>query len=140
MYSSLTDLEKRLEPETLAALADDDKDGAADTDVVNAAIDDADSEIDSYLRVRYTLPLSSTPDVIKSLSCAIAIYNLFLRRRETVSEEHQKRYEWAVSLLEKIAEGKIDIGDAPDVFEHDVPKTTSDPEERIFERNKMNNF
>ena len=140
MYSSLTDLEKRLEPETLAALADDDKDGAADTDVVNAAIDDADSEIDSYLRVRYTLPLSSTPDVIKSLSCAIAIYNLFLRRRETVSEEHQKRYEWAVSLLEKIAEGKIDIGGAPDVFEHDVPKTTSDPEERIFERNKMNNF
>jgi len=140
MYASIDDLEVRLEPSTLIALADDDNNGVADTDVINAAIIDADSLIDSYLLKRYTLPLDSTPAVIKSISCVLAINNLFARRKETVSPEHVERYRSAMGVLEKISLGEIDIGDAPDVFEHSLPQTTSDEDDRIFDTENLKGF
>ncbi|MCX7017107.1 MAG: DUF1320 family protein [Candidatus Sumerlaeota bacterium] len=58
-YATLDDLEKRIAPQTLVELADDDGDGAADAEVVAAALADADAAIDSYLSARYATPLAS---------------------------------------------------------------------------------
>jgi phage gp36-like protein len=141
MYCTKDDLEKRLEPRELVALADDDQDGIADEDVVTQAIADADAEIDTYLRACYSVPLESATPLVRMLSAVMAIHNLYSRRRETVSEEHQRRYTRAVEILETLARGELDLGDsADDVFERQLPRSTTSDDERIFSRDTLSDF
>ena len=66
-YCTQTDIENRIGPDDLVALADYDGDDAADAAVVAQAIASAAALIDSYLGVRYALPVEvdgSTPDAI----------------------------------------------------------------------------
>lgn len=45
--------------------------------LIEAAIADADAEIDGYLAKRYTVPISPAPRVLNKFSKDIAVYNLF---------------------------------------------------------------
>ena len=47
--------------------------------LIEAAIADADGEIDGYLAKRYTVPISPAPRVLNKFSKDIAVYNLFSR-------------------------------------------------------------
>lgn len=47
--------------------------------LIEAAIADADAEIDGYLAKRYTVPISPAPRVLNKFSKDIAVYNLFSR-------------------------------------------------------------
>ena len=47
--------------------------------IIDAAIADADGEIDGYLAKRYAVPLAPVPKVINKFSKDIAVYNLFSR-------------------------------------------------------------
>ena len=47
--------------------------------IIDAAIADADAEIDGYLAKRYAVPLAPAPRVINKFSKDIAVYNLFSR-------------------------------------------------------------
>lgn len=49
------------------------------TPLIEAAIADADAEIDGYLAKRYTVPISPAPRVLNKFSKDIAVYNLFSR-------------------------------------------------------------
>jgi phage gp36-like protein len=112
MYCTVADLQKRLDPQRILTLSDDDANGVPDEDVINAVIADADALIDTYLRVRYTVPLDPTPDLVHAISTSIALYYLLARHNDIVPAEFVKRYDAAVQLLDHIARGLVSIGAA----------------------------
>jgi phage gp36-like protein len=131
-YCTLSDIKDRIDEEVLIQLTDDEGLGVINEDRVSAAIDEADAEIDSYLSARYTVPLTPIPTVIKTLSVAIAIWNLY-SRRGIVDEMRQERYKAAVGLLEKMAKGVATLGVDPEPSggEQQV-KTSRTDEDRTF--------
>lgn len=78
--------------------------GTVDTGVLDRALVDADSEIDSYLAGRYTLPLNSTPVLLVRLAADIARYRLY---DDGVPATVRQRYEDSVSLLKRLANGDV---------------------------------
>lgn len=81
--------------------------------IIDAAITDADAEIDGYLAKRYAVPLSPPPQVINKFSKDIAVYNLFSRigiDEGTDQKNYLNRYNAAVKFLTLVAEGKVSIG------------------------------
>ena len=86
--------------------------------LIDAAIGDADAEIDGYLAKRYAVPLTPAPKVINKFSKDIAVYNLFSRIGIDESSEQKtylNRYNAAIKFLTLVAEGKVSLGvDAED--------------------------
>ena len=78
---------------------------------LTAAIEAADSLIDSYLRNKInTLPLTSPPEVIRQCSYNIAIYNLHDRPQfSRIPEWVQTKYADAISYLKDISTGKVNL-------------------------------
>lgn len=81
--------------------------------IIDAAISDADAEIDGYLAKRYAVPFSPVPRVLNKFSKDIAVYNLFSRMgidESTDQKTYLNRYNAAVKFLTLVAEGKVSIG------------------------------
>jgi phage gp36-like protein len=78
---------------------------------LTAAIEAADSLIDSYLRNKInTLPLTSPPEVIRQCSYNIAIYNLHDRPQfSRIPEWVQTKYADAISYLKDVSTGKVNL-------------------------------
>jgi phage gp36-like protein len=108
-----------------------------DSTVVADAISKADAEIDSYLGVKYVVPVSPTPDQVKALSVDLAIYHLY-SRHSIVPPVRQQKYDDAVAFLKQVAAGTAVItgpnGEAPTVAK-DVTDVTSAC--RRFSRNSQ---
>jgi len=79
-------------------------------DVIEHAIASAASEIDGYLASRLTTPLDPVPPVIKKYAGDLAIYNLYARRSDSISDIRKQRYETAIKFLRAVSEGKIHLG------------------------------
>ena len=112
-YATLSDLEARLTLERLLILAglDEDEDGECETpdaERINTALSDASAEADVLLNARYAMPLPAVPPALKNAVCDIAAY--LLCDEGTVSEFIEKRRNAAVKLLERIGQGKADLG------------------------------
>lgn len=112
MYCIRDDMVSRFGIEELAELTD--RDGSAGVsgivdNVLNRAIDDAGATIDGYLGGRYDLPLAVVPRVLTRTACDLARYYLY---DEQLGEEHQaaKRYAEAISYLEKVGRGVLQLG------------------------------
>ena len=93
-YCTQADIEKLIPAQELAELTTE-SGGTPDADVVTECIAKADAEIDSYLGVKYTVPFSSAPARVESLSQDIAIYYLFTRRfggSGNAGDQLQERY------------------------------------------------
>ncbi len=115
-YCSKDDILMMMPQAELAALTAESGD-IADLEVVAAAINKATAEIDSYLQVRYSLPLSSTPGLIKSLGVDLAIYHLY-SRRSVMPPVRRQNYEAAVAFLKAVAAGQaglVEVGGEPSV-------------------------
>ena len=100
-YCTKADILEQMEQDVLIQLTDDDDAGVVDDDKVTRAIANADAEIDSYCGTKYTVPFTTVPPIILTVSVDIAIYNLYARRRgapETIKE----RYDDRIAFLEKI--------------------------------------
>lgn len=81
--------------------------------IIDAAIADADAEIDGYLAKRYAVPFSPIPRVLNKFSKDIAVYNLFSRigiDESTDQKTYLNRYNAAIRFLTLVAEGKVSIG------------------------------
>jgi len=104
--SDLADIKTTAE---LAQLADLNGDGVADSDVIAKAIDRADRLIDSYVGVKYEVPLDTVPDTIQNCSISLTIYYLYLARG-AVNDDVREEYKAQVRWLEKIAAGRIALG------------------------------
>jgi phage gp36-like protein len=112
-----------------------------DAVVVAQAIAQADAEIDSYLGVRYVLPLAETPARVRALSVDMALYHLY-SRRSLMPEVRRDKYRDAVGFLKDVTAGRAQImgldgkeepGAAGDVI-------TVGSADRVFSRDKMGGF
>lgn len=112
-----------------------------------AAIGDADAEIDGYLAKRYHVPLVKVPKVICKISKDIAVYNLFARTG--INEDNQEktilnRYNAAIAYLTNVAKGIVDImeedrgtGGIQDGSTTGSSGFRTGSNQRIFTRDKM---
>ena len=81
--------------------------GVIDDTVLDAALNDADAEINGYIQARYPLPLASTPLLLSRIARDIARYYLY---DDAVTEAVENRYKEALKTLERIAKGVVHLG------------------------------
>ncbi|MDI9407691.1 MAG: DUF1320 domain-containing protein [Candidatus Pacebacteria bacterium] len=74
--------------------------------VIDAAINDADAEINGWLAARYPTPLSNPPLLIKRFAVEIAVYQL---HRGNVTEAVENRYKHTVESLKEISRGRMSL-------------------------------
>ena len=118
-YSTRTEVREMLKDGVLNSIVGDEyRDEPAKQEelvspLIDAAIADADGEIDGYLAKRYPVPLTVIPKVINKFSKDIALYNLFSRmgiEKDSDAEIYLTRYNAAIKFLTLVAEGKVAIG------------------------------
>lgn len=136
-YATQADLAARFGTQQLLQIADRDGDDVLDAAVVDAALADADAEIDSYIGLRYELPLASTPPRLRDIAIDVAMYKL---HPAGTPEDVLQRYRDAVKWLNELSKGNvlIDVGGeepaaAPDQAEFVGP-------ERVFSRDTLGNY
>lgn len=112
-YTTTAQLKARFEDdEAVAALTDTlESSGAPDETVLTEVVNDAEGEIDSYLAVRYLVPVDVASHTVlanrmNSLALDIAVVNL-LERGDQVSEAQQRRRDRATAYLEKLSAGEL---------------------------------
>ena len=109
--------------------------------IIDAAIADADAEIDGYLAKRYAVPLSPAPKVINKFSKDIAVYNLFSRigiDESTDQKTYLTRYNAAIKFFELVADGKVSIGtEADDPASAAATGFSAKSNTRLFTRGSM---
>lgn len=137
-YCTQDDLLKLISENDLAEITAES--GGVDAAIVTEGIARADAEIDAYLGVRYTLPLSTTPDRVKGLSVDFAIYHLFTRRN--IDEPvRRKRYEDGISFLKDVARGLAEIGIAGTELTGAAQEITEiSSSTRVFSRTNMSGW
>ena len=124
----------------LAELTSDDE--TPDATVVQGALDDASSLVDSYCGKRFATPLQSSRFLTK-LTCDIAIYNLASNRRDTKpTETWTENYQQALKFLRDVSNGDATIpspavgaqpqGSSADVTTSCKPQVFSDDNLRSF--------
>lgn len=102
-YASLTDLMERAGEAEIRQIADRDRDGIPDADVIDAALTAAGNTIDGYVGTRHTLPLPSVPPVLTTLEVSIARY---LLHRNGAPEHVVQDYKDAIATLKDVAAGR----------------------------------
>ena len=138
-YCTENDLLSMIPVKELAELTTESGD-TPDSLVVADAIERAEAEIDAYLGVRYTLPLSPVPDQVKGLSVDISLYHLYSRRSVAPTVRRQK-YEAAVSFLKQVAAGEAVLEGASDLLtEAEKVESEFTSATRIFSRNTQGNW
>lgn len=139
-YATEQDLKDRLGSDLLAALADENGDGAPDTAILQAALDDASAEMDSTLALRYAVPVNPAPEILRRINADLAAHFLFLRRREAVSPEQLRRASHARAELLAWAEGRSDLeGAAPRLHALKSESLTRE-QEKIFGRDTLESY
>ena len=81
--------------------------GVVDAAVLTRALEDAGAEVDAYLQGRFALPLAAVPMVLKRIAADMARFRLYENR---ATEEVRDRYKNALRDLERIRDGKINLG------------------------------
>jgi phage gp36-like protein len=146
MYSTIADLLKILPADEVLQLADDDGAGAVADPVVTAvleeAIGQADSEIDTYVGTVREVPLSPVPAIIARLSTKLAVHNLYLRRHGVNEPEAwQRETVRCQRLLDGIAAGRVALGpEAGATAEPETGEVLVSAPDRIFTAGKWEKF
>jgi phage gp36-like protein len=108
-YATGSDIENRVGTVQYLISTDRDGDGIADPLPLAKALQDATDEIDSYVAVRYTLPLSTVPDILVRLCVDIAYYRLSCDA-SSGTDEKRRLYEDAVKFLKDLVADKATLG------------------------------
>lgn len=149
MYATQSDI-VALYGEDILHVADRDGDGVVDVASVDAALADASAEVDSYLAVRYALPLpeGTNVSVLRRITADIAIYSL-AQSRDILTEELRRRYEDALKALMRLSSGQqtLIVPATPDPdADPDAPidgsprPVVQDGPERLFSRDQTRRF
>jgi phage gp36-like protein len=105
MYANQSDIVALYGANALV-VADRDGNGVADEAAVTRALASASDEINSYLAVRYTVPVPApAPQILIQLCVDIGVYRLALSA-DVLSAEHRQRYEDALAMLKRLAKGE----------------------------------
>lgn len=103
-YATLPDLVARAGDTEIRQIADRDRDGVPDAEVIAAALVDADNAIDGYIATRYDLPLPSVPALVRTWAVSIARYIL---HRNGAPDHVRQDYTDALTALKDVAGGRI---------------------------------
>lgn len=113
-YATLDDLIERAGDAEIRQIADRNRDGTPDPEVIAAAIQDAANLIDGYVGAKYALPLPSVPALVGTWAVSIARYVL---HRNKAPDHVKKDYDDATAALKDVARGLIalpvDPGETP---------------------------
>ncbi|MEQ1254738.1 DUF1320 domain-containing protein [Acinetobacter radioresistens] len=102
MYATRADMEARFGVNEISNL----KAMQTVENAIEQALQDAAEEIDSYVAVKYQLPLPEVPSTLKRIACNIARYRLYFQRP---TEEVENRYKAEIDFLKRIADGKATL-------------------------------
>ncbi len=102
MYATRADMEVRFGVNEISNL----KAMQTVENAIEQALQDAAEEIDSYVAVRYQLPLPEVPSTLKRIACNIARYRLYFQRP---TEEVENRYKAEIDFLKRIADGRATL-------------------------------
>ena len=105
-YATAAELQDRF-GETLTQIVGEDP---MTSKAVATALQAAAVELDSFLQSRFTLPLMDVPELLRDLACDVAIYRLLSLRPDQEVKDARARYKDAIERLEKIREGRLDLG------------------------------
>ncbi len=115
-YCTQADIETRIGADDLAALADHDGDGSPDAGVVDGAIRSAEALIDSYLSLRFAVPVElpggEGPEALTTRAVNLSVYFLRLGR-DSVTEDARAQYEDDVAWLGQVVAGRVSLGVEP---------------------------
>ena len=137
MYATKADIQNRIGADTLVLLADDNKDGTADENVVNAALLEASGRIDAILAGRYALPLASVPCILEWVCVSLAALQLYARMREDVPREHEIMGNAAMELLSFMRSGEISLpGNSP----RTLAESTTRGKEKHFSPDRISEY
>jgi phage gp36-like protein len=115
VYAQPSDMIARYPNRDLVQLTNEDStQTVVNQTVLQQALADASAEIDGYLESRFTLPLIDPPAVLARLTCDVAMYRLQALRPLHDLTEARKRYDDAVAVLLRVADGTLTLGLAPD--------------------------
>ena len=118
---------------------DRDDDGEVDATSFGDALEQATSELNSYIGVVYDLPLTTVPAVLQRFCIDIAVYVSCPSAAE-LTDEKKDRYKAAIKWAMGVASGKVSLGtDTPQagVDETEGTVQTSYGESRVYTRTKM---
>lgn len=119
---------------------DRDDDGTVDATAFGDALDQATSELNSYIGVAYDLPLVTVPDVLVRFCVDVAIY-VSCPNPDQLSDEKISRYDKAIKWAKGVAAGSITLGleDPAAGADEDggTVLTTPSSSNRLFTRTKM---
>lgn len=106
----LSNLMQALDPVVLVALTDDNGDGLADTDVVDAAIAASDAFVRDRLEATVDVPEGGNlPPLLDDIVLTLSVERLFERRRDVTPGVWTQRAERARRLLDDIASGALPL-------------------------------
>jgi phage gp36-like protein len=111
-YATKEDIDDLYGSDLLVRVADYDRDGTPDDDVVAKGLQSADEICNAYLSANYSVPVAPTPGIVNACAIDIAVYKMALGRSGR-TDEMRLRYEDALAILEKISTGKIGLGLSP---------------------------
>ena len=107
MYAAREHITARYGEDVLIAAVGDD--GRVDEARVDEALAAATAEIDSYVAVRHTLPLSDAPAVLRQHCVDMAVYKMSAGS-DTLTEEIKDRYRASVAWLKDLSMGRATLG------------------------------
>lgn len=112
-YATTANLKARFENDaTVAFLTDDQDTGTPDDAVLQAVIDRAEGEINSYAARKFAVPMAVTDApfaaFMQAITLDMAVWYLVGHRGDIVSEAKQKGYDDAVLWLEKLGKGEVE--------------------------------
>ena len=108
-YATQQNMVDRFGEREVIALTDRDNTGVIDAVVLAQGLTSADDEINAYLASKYSLPLASTPVIVRDFACDMARYRL-CSAEVTETEEVRNRYNDAIKFFSKVAKGEISLG------------------------------
>lgn len=85
---------------------------AINMDKLNAAMQEANSEIDAYIGSRYPLPLQVIPPFLVNISCNLARYYAVTGDLPE-NDPIKSRYESSIKTLTKLSKGELTLGGSP---------------------------
>ena len=117
-YCTYEDIQGHIPEARLVEVTDDlapNATGEVKVAIVEKAIKESSTLIDSYVRKRFPRPFQSVPEVLRMFCVDLSIYNLYERVTElNITDGMKLRYDNAIKLLIRIADGEQDIGVDPD--------------------------
>ena len=151
IYAAPSDMIARYPNRDLVQLTNEDPaQTTVNQTVLQQALADASAEIDGYLEGRFALPLADPPAVLNRLACDLAMYRLQALRPLHDLAEARRRYDDALTLLMRVADGTLTLGLAPDnqepgeaagaVVTDAGGDSAGAPARRVFSRGNLKGF